>query len=37
MNTKEQEQATKPDDNDEDDDDSGIPTTDASGKPLSKA
>jgi len=36
MNTKEQEHATKPEE-DDDDDDSGVPTTDASGKPLSKA
>jgi len=38
MSTKEQELATKPEaGDDDDDDDSGVPMTDASGKPLSKA
>jgi len=38
MSTKEQELATKPEGGeDDDDDDSGVPMTDASGKPLSKA
>ena len=36
MSTKEQELATKPGE-DDDDDDSGVPSVDASGKPLSKA
>jgi hypothetical protein len=37
MSKKEQEVATKGENDDDDDDDAGVPMTDASGKPLSKA